>query len=365
MELNQRPISINISSAAIFKVIAIFILFYFLSLVSDILILFFVALVIASGLDPWVDWLKKKKIPRSVSVLFLYLVILAVLGLVLYLIIPIIIKEINDLSNNFPRYFESIYSKFSDLRDYSSKYGVYDKFQGSLDLLSSYLSSTASGIFFTVTNIFGGIFSFILILVLTFYLAVEENCLKKLVWSIAPARHQPYIMQLVRRAQIKMGYWLRGQLILGLALTIMTYIGLLILDVNYALLLAILVGLFSFIPYMGAILGSLPAGFIAFTQTPLLAIFVIILFYIIQFIEGNFLYPKIMEKAVGLNPIISILAMLAGFKLAGVVGAILSIPVTTVAAIFIKDIFNSRENGKKAMVNEGQEDNFNHLKFQN
>lgn len=342
MELNQHPININISSSTIIKIIAIFVLLYFLFLISDILILFFVSLVFASGLDPWVDWLKKKRIPRSLSVLFLYFVAFAILGLALYLIIPVVIKEVNDMSNNFPRYFESIYAKFSDLKDYSLKYGISDKFQGSLDLISGYLQSTASGIFFTVANIFGGIFSFILILVLTFYMVVEEGAMKKLVWSIAPAKHQPYIMQLVNRVQIKIGYWLRGQLILGLTLTIATYIGLLILGVNYALILAMLVGLFSFIPYMGAILGSLPAVFIAFTQAPLLAVFVIILFYIIQFVEGNFLYPKIMEKAVGLNPIISILAMLAGFKLAGVIGAILSIPVATAMAVFIKDIFESR-----------------------
>jgi predicted PurR-regulated permease PerM len=343
MELNKRPININITSASIIKIIAIFILFYFLYLISDILILFFVSLVFSSALDPSVDWLKKKKFPRSVSVLLIYLIIFGVLGTALYLIIPPIIKEVNDMSNNFPGYFNAISSKFSDLKDYSSKYGILDNIKGSLDFVSGYLQTTASGIFFTVTNIFGGIFSFILILVLTFYMVVEESAMKKLVWSIAPAKHQPYLMQLINRVQIKMGYWLRGQLILASALAIMAYVGLLILGVNYALILAILVGLFSFIPYMGAILGSIPTVLIAFTQSPPLAILAVILFYIIHFIEGNFLYPKIMEKAVGLNPIISIIAMLAGFKLAGVIGAILSIPVTTALAVFIKDIFDSRE----------------------
>ncbi|MDO8667691.1 MAG: AI-2E family transporter [bacterium] len=347
MEFNKQPININITSATIFKTVAIFALLYVLYLINDILILFFVALVFSSALDPWVDWLKKRKIPRSVSVLVLYLAVFSVLGLILYLIIPIIIKEVNDMSNNFPRYFESVYSKFSDLKDYSLKYGLADKFKGSLDFISDYLQTTASGIFFTVANIFGGIFSFVLVLVLTFYMVVEESAIKKLVWSIAPVKHQPYMMHLINRMQIKMGHWLRGQLILGLSLAVITYLGLLILGVNYALVLALMVGLFSFVPYMGAVLGAIPGVFIAFTQAPLLAIFAVILFYIIHFIEVNFLYPKIMEKAVGLNPIISILVLLAGFKLAGVIGAILSIPVATAAAVFIKDIFDSKEGGKK------------------
>ena len=353
MEINKQPININITSAAIIKVIAIFVLLYFLYLIRDILTVFFVALVFSSALDPWVDWFKKRKIPRSISVLFLYLAAFAVFGLILYLIIPIIIKEVNDMANNFPRYFESIYSKFSDLRDYSSKYGIADKLKGSLEIVSGYLSSTASGIFFTVTSIFGGIFSFILILVLTFYLVVEESAIKKLVWSIAPAKHQPYLMQLINRMQIKMGHWLNGQLVLGISLAVITYLGLLILGINYALILAIMVGLFSFVPYMGAFLGAIPGVFIAFTQAPLLAVFAIILFYIIHFIEVNFLYPKIMEKAVGLNPVVSILAMLAGFKLAGIIGAVLSIPVTTAAAVFIKDIFEGRESGQKKLGEEG------------
>jgi predicted PurR-regulated permease PerM len=354
MEPNGQPINISVNSVTIIKIIAIFISLYFLYLVSDLLVLFFVALVLASALDPWVDRLKKKKIPRSVSVLSMYLAIFTILGLALSLIIPVIIREINDMSSNFPPYFDSVYARFSNLKDYSLKYGVLDKFKGSLDFISSYLSTMASGIFLTVTNIFGGIFSSILILVLTFYLVVEESAMKKLVWSVAPVRRQAYVMQLVNRVQIKMGYWLRGQLILALALAIMAYVGLTILGVNYALILALLVGLFSFVPYMGAILGALPAVFIAFTQRPLSAVFTIILFYIIHFIESNFLYPKIMERAVGLNPIISILVMLAGFKLAGFIGAILSIPLTTAVAVFVKDVFDSREKGKEVMTEEGQ-----------
>ena len=348
MELNNRPIKINITSATIFKTIAILVLFYFLYLISDILILFFVSLVFSSALDPWVDQLKKKKIPRSASVLMLYFIVLAVLGATLYLIIPPIINEINSLANNFPGYFESLSSKFSLLKDYSLKYGLLDNTKSSFDVVTGYLQNTAAGGFFTLFSIFGGIFSFVLILVLTFYMVVEESAMKKLVWSVAPEKNQTYVMHLINRIQLKMGRWLRGQLIVSLSLAVMSYIGLLILGVNYALVLALLVGFFSFIPYLGAILGALPAIFIAFMQSPLLAILAIILFYIVHFIEGNFLQPKIMQKAVGLSPIVSILAILAGFKLAGLIGAILSIPVATSLNVFIKDVFDGKREEKEA-----------------
>jgi predicted PurR-regulated permease PerM len=264
---------------------------------------------------------------------------------------PPIISEINSISNNFPSYIESLSSKFSLLKDYSLKYGLLDNTKSSFDIVTGYLHNTASGVFVTLFNIFGGIFSFVLILVLTFYMVVEESAIKKLVWSIAPEKNQPYVMHLVNRIQLKLGHWLRGQLIVSFSLVVMSYIGLEILGVNYALVLALSVGLFSFIPYMGAILGAMPAVFIAFTQSPLLAILAIILFYIVHFIEGNFLQPKIMQKAVGLNPIVSILAILAGFKLAGFIGAIVSIPVSTALSIFVKDFFSSKEERRAAAEN--------------
>jgi len=347
MEFNKQPVSINITSGTIIKTIAIFVLLYFLYLVSDILILFFVSLVFSSALDPWVDQLKKKKIPRSASVLMLYFIVFSILATTLYLIIPPIINEVNGLGDNLPSYIDSLSSKFSFVKDYSLKYGFIDNTKSSFDVVTGYLQNTASGVFFTLFNIFGGIFSFVLILVLTFYMVVEESAMKKLVWSIAPEKNQTYIMHLVNRIQLKMGHWLRGQLIVSLSLAVMSYIGLEILGVNYALVLALIVGFFSFIPYIGAILGALPAVFIAFTQSPLLAVLAIVLFYIVHLIEGNFLQPKIMQKAVGLSPIVSILAILAGFKLAGFVGAILSIPVATALSVFIKDIFASKEERRE------------------
>lgn len=173
-------------------------------------------------------------------------------------------------------------------------------------------------------------------------MVVEESAIKKLVWSIAPEKHQPYIMQLINRMQKKIGLWLRGQLILSLVIFILTYTGLSILGVEYALVLALIAGLTEFVPYIGPMLGAIPAVFLAFTQSPTLALFVAGLYYIIQLVENNILVPKIMQKAVGLNPIVSISVLLIGFKVAGVVGAILSIPVATAISVFVQDLFDSK-----------------------
>lgn len=344
MELNHRPININITTLTIVKIILILFLLYFLYLIKDILAILFIALVLSSAVDPSVDWMQKKKIPRGIGILLIYLILFIVIGSIIYLIIPPIAKEVAELSNNFPRYLEKIISTFSTLKDYSVKHGVLDNIRDTLGTVSSNLQLAAGGVFSTVSNIFGNIFSFFLILVLVFYMVVEEDAMKKLVWSIAPEKHQPYIMQLINRIQRKMGLWLRGQLILSLVVFAMVYISLSILKVKYALVLALIAGLTELVPYVGPILGAIPGIFLAFTQSPKLAIFVAISYYIVQLVENNLLVPKIMQKTVGINPIISIVALLIGFKIAGVIGAIISIPVVTALSVFIKDIFDSKEN---------------------
>ncbi len=346
MENSDRPIQINITTLTIIKIILILILLYFLYLISDIIIILFFSLVFASAFDPTVDWLAKRKIPRSIGILLIYLVLFTLVSLIIYLIIPPITQEVTELSQNFPLYLEKVISTFSRLKAYSVEYGILDNIKNSITSLTSNLPNAAGGVFSTLTGIFGGIVSFFLILVLTFYMVVEENAMKKLIRSIAPPRHQEYLMQLISRMQKKIGLWLRGQLVLCLSIFILDYLGLLILNVKYALVLALIAGLTEFVPYFGPIIGAIPAVFLAFFQSPTLALFVAALYYIVQLLENHILVPKIMQKAVGLNPIISIVALLVGFKIAGVIGAILSIPVVTAISVFIKDIFDSKEAEK-------------------
>lgn len=347
MEINKQPLSINISTATVIKIILILLSLYFLFLVKDILAILFISLIFSSALDPWVDWLAEKKIPRGISMMLIYLILFIIVGSAVYLIIPPIAVEVKELANNFPHYLERIISSLSALKEFSAKHGILDNIKNSLGTFSSNLEKAAGGIFSTVSGIFGGVFSFFLVLVLVFYMVVEENAIKKLVWSIAPAKHQPYILQLINRMQKKIGYWLRGQLVLCVIVFLLAYIGLLILGVKYALVLALIAGLTEFIPYLGPIIGAIPAVFLAFTQSPMLALFTAILYYVIQLVENNILVPKIMERAVGLNPIISITVLLIGFEVGGIIGAILSIPVAMAVSVFIKDIFDHKEKEKR------------------
>jgi predicted PurR-regulated permease PerM len=227
-------------------------------------------------------------------------------------------------------------------------HGWLDNISSSLVNVSSSLPTAASNIVSSIFNFFGGVFSFILVLVITFYMVAEENVIRKLIWSLTPEDKQTYVMDVFKRIQIKLGLWLRGQLILCLVIFVLTYIGLTILGVKYALVLALIAGVTEFIPYLGPIIGGIPAVFLAFTQSPMLALFTIILYVVVQQIENNLLVPKIMEKAVGLNPIASIIVLMIGFSVGGVMGAILSIPVATAASVVIEDFLHKKKVAEMA-----------------
>ncbi len=343
MPARKNLISINITTLTILKIVLILLGVYFLYLIWDILVIIFVSLLIASAVRPWVDWMHQRRIPRFIGMVLIYLVLFTVIIGLLGLIIPPITSQVNELSKNLPQILEKVVSSVAILEEYAIEHSFFNQFKsgfGSWD--SGNWSGAVGGIFSAVSSIFGSIVSLFLILVITFYMGVEENATRKMVWSLVPAQYQAYTISLLNQMQRKVGLWLRGQLILSLIIFVLTYLGLLILGVKYALILALIAGITEFIPYLGPIIAAIPAVFLAFTQSPLLALFVAILYYVIQLAENNVIVPKLMQKVIGLNPIVSIIVLLIGFRVAGVIGAILALPAATAAGVLLKELFNRK-----------------------
>jgi predicted PurR-regulated permease PerM len=190
--------------------------------------------------------------------------------------------------------------------------------------------------------VFGGVASFITVLVIVFYMTVEQNGTKKFIQSIAPIKYQPYLLQLIAKIQNKMGSWLRGQLLLSLIIGITTYIGLSILHVKYAMLLAILAGVFEIIPFIGPILAAIPAVFFAATDSTIRAFITAGFYVVVQQLENNLLVPKVMQQTVGLNPLVVLIAVLIGARIAGFLGVVLAVPIAAILAIFMRDVLEDR-----------------------
>ncbi|PIR67035.1 MAG: hypothetical protein COU51_00750 [Parcubacteria group bacterium CG10_big_fil_rev_8_21_14_0_10_36_14] len=334
---DKKKIIFDVSIWAVLKVVLVILALFFMYLIRDILVIFIVALILATLIDPFADWFARKRIPRALAVLLIYIVLIGILSAVLVLLIPPLVEQSGQLVKNLSIYSDDVVNSVTALKDLAVSKGFVSESGESLGSLQAGIPGALSGVFSTFKGFLGGVITFVLILVLTFYMVVEGNALKKFFKSIAPERYRPHLVGLMTRAQHKIGLWLRGALVLGLIIGTLVYIGLMILGVKYALVLAILAGILELVPYFGPPASAVPAVFLAFSQAPIKGLLVLIIYVVIQQLENHILVPKIMQKAIGLNPVVSILSLGIGYTLAGILGALLAIPVATAISVFATD----------------------------
>ena len=330
--------TINISTSTIWRILFVILLLVFLYAIRDILILLFFAIIVASAVDLPARRLDKLKIPRIISVLLIYLVCVGLLIGLLVLFVPSLTQEIEAFSIEFPEYANKLYQKFQRLQDSSLYQKLVNEIQGTLNNLKEDLRGSVGDILTKTFRIFGGLFSVIIVMVISFYLAVQKGSIQDLLRGVTPKEHEAYALNLWQRAQKKMGHWLQGQLFLALVIGVLVYIGLSLLGIRFALLLAIIAGILELVPYIGPVLSAIPAVILAFFQAPILALWVLILYIVVQQLENYLLVPVIMKKVVGLNPVVVIISLLIGGKLLGILGIILAVPAAAVLAEFFKDI---------------------------
>jgi predicted PurR-regulated permease PerM len=357
----SKVTKIEFSTWSLLKVVGVALVLWFLYLIRGIIAILFVAIILASAVDPTIDWLVRRKIPRFFGVLIIYIILLSLVSLVIVLLLPPATHQIQNLAVDFPNYWQKLTSGISAIENYSQSYGITSAVQNGLQQLEATLSHSGAGVFDTLIDIFGGVISFLVILVITFYLLLEENATKKVLRFMTPARYQPYITRLLFKMRDKIGLWLRGQIVLSLIIGLIVFIGLSIfgyfipLFAKYALVLALLAFLFEFIPYLGPMLAAVPALFIGFTQGWQVGVAVLAFYVVMQWCENNLIVPQVMKRAVGLNPIIVIVALMVGFRVAGIIGMALAIPVTTALSVVIEEVFRELDQRDLAGAEFGDE----------
>lgn len=335
-----QKVSINISTAALIKIVVIALLIGALYIIRDIILILIVSMVLASAMDPLVDWLyRRAKFPRGLSVVLVYLVFIGFFGLVFYFLIPPIIKEFGQLGNRFEGFKDELSDRSSGLVSVLDQLGITSGFSA----LGESFSKITGNFVQAAGGVFSGIIEVIEVLAISFYLISSENGMKNFIKSLVPFRHQAYAVVLMDKIEKKIGQWLLGQLILSGFIFLITYIGLSLLGVKYALALALLAGLLEIVPYLGPILSAIPALFVAFAQSSPLALFVLILYIVIQQTENYILVPKIMGRTVGANPVVILIAVLVGFKIAGIIGMLLAVPVVSALMVFLDDLREAKE----------------------
>ncbi|MDP3902313.1 MAG: AI-2E family transporter, partial [bacterium] len=319
--------------------IAILLIGVFLYLIRDIMVAVLFSVVIASGVEPAAVWFKKRRVPRVFAVIFVYLAAFAFIGAMFYLIIPTIFREVTNFAGNLPNYledplqFEFIARVFPNLPDFAT--GAMGQFIGKV---SDFVGGLSAGALSLASAAFGGAVSLVLIVVLSFYLSVQENGIEKFLGIVVPSRHEKYAISLWMRWRKKIGLWLQGQVLLGFIVGVLVYMGLTILQVEYALTFALLAALFELIPIFGPILAAVPPIMVALLQSPLLAGEVAVLYIIIQQFENHLIYPLVVTKIVGVPPMIVILSLIIGAQVGGLFGIILAIPLATLVIEVLEDI---------------------------
>ena len=318
---------IEISTLTILKILGILIGLWLAWKLFDIILMLFVALIITATLNPTVDWLQNKKVPRILAVILIYFLALVIIGGAAYLLVPLLAIQLKELALSLPEILTKTAPSLSLIKEFYLEQQVFlETLQKPLEYFSGQITQFSLNIFSTAQGFFQGLFLTLAVFVLIFYLLLEKDSLKSLLESILPKHKKDNIADIVRQVRVKWGAWLRGRILLSIIVGIIIYIGLAILQMPFALALAILAGLLDVIPYIGPVIAAVPAVIIAFFISPWLGLTVLILYIIVAQLEGFILVPKIMQKAVGLSPVAIIIALLVGVKLAGVLGALLAIP---------------------------------------
>lgn len=346
--MEDRSVSISISLGTIIKTILLVVGLWLLYHLRDFVLVVITAIVIASAIEPGVSALIRRKLPRLLSVIAVYISLFAGFFLAFYFFLPTVLEELASFLSTLPTYLEAFtragafdgYSRFLGTVAPSTVAGG-DIIQSVREILN--VNGVFSSAFKAASSIFGGVFSFILIIVFSFYFAVLETGIDDFLRIVSPVKYQKYVLDLWRRSQHKIGLWMQGQLVLAIIIGVLVFLGLTILGVKHALLLAIIAAVFELIPVFGPILAAVPAVIIGFVDGGAsLGFLTIALYVIVQQFENHLIYPLVVTRVVGVPPLLVILALIVGAKLAGFLGILLSVPAAGAIQELVKDIESGR-----------------------
>jgi predicted PurR-regulated permease PerM len=342
----DKNIQVSITPGTIIMTLIVAAIAAAIWVLHDLVLLVLTAIVIASAIEPGVAFFARRKIPRVLAVFLMYFLVFGSLFSLVYFFFPPILEDAGNFISVASQYLDNFNlpgatTAQTPVPERSQISSILD---GLLTFRSAFTDPSA-GAFRLVTTFFGGIFSFVLVIVLSFYFAVQDTGVEEFLKLITPAKHESYVVGLWHRAQRKIGLWMQGQLLSSLIGGVIAYLGLLILGIPYALLLAAFTAVAMLVPIFGSFISAAPAVIVAFSTGDItLALAVAVLYLIINQFEAHLIHPLVVNKVVGIPPLLVILALIVGGDLAGFLGVVLAIPVAAALREFLADM----ARGKRA-----------------
>lgn len=326
-------LAFSITTGTIIRTIIVGLVFLAAYKLQNLILIVLVAVIIATAVGQGTKFLARFKISRTWAVLFLYAGFFALIFSVVYLLLPPLFNDLTDLTNDLPARLNAITRVDSSVDPLSSITGGLATSFSLGDLIvqvQKFILQLSDSVFSTASVIFGGVLSFILILVISFYLSVQERGIENFLRVVTPLRYEEYLLDLWKRTENKIGLWFQGQLLLGILIGFTVWLGLSIMGVKYALTLGLISAVFEIIPFFGPILFAVPGVLLGFSTSAGLGVVVLAFYIVVQQLESHIIYPLVSKKVIGVPPLIVILSLLAGAELYGFLGMVVAVPLATV-----------------------------------
>jgi len=299
----------------------------------------FLAIIISSGLEGIVDALARIGLPRSISVILIFLLAVVLVIFILYAVVPVLIIELNTIFAGAGG--QGATGSLGFLLSLKSQSA-----SAAISRLSTQFLNGGSPLDF-FSNALGNFFLAIAVIISSFYLSLSEDGVERFLKVVVPPDWEPTALKIYGQSRRLIGSWFRTQLLLSLVMGLMVWLGLVLLGVPYAFLIAFIAALFELVPFVGPIISGAVGIVTALTVSTTLALYTLIFFLIAQQLESNVFVPILNRRSVGLHPVVVIVALLMGAEIGGFLGIVIAVPV---AAVF-QEVIQEWSSKKRQFLN--------------
>jgi len=330
-------------------VVCVFLTFWLLYRLQTVLLLFFVAIVLGTAIRPAVEWLYQRGVSRTNGVILVYILIAGIFTAFLALIVPLLAEQTTQLSQNLPAYYVTfrnwlLNSDYRLLRMISARLPTQlGLFFNSTQTTEQVLDQVTKTILY-VNLLIKGLLSTLAIFLLAYYWNQESQSAIRTMLRLIPSYRKKEFLEFLDHVETKMGAYIRGQVILCSMIGLLSFLAYIVLGLPSALALGIFAGLLEIIPVFGPAIGAVPAILVALSISPLKAVWVVIATVLIQSAENMYLLPRVMNKSMGVNPIIILLSMVAFGSVFGIAGVLLAVPLAAILQFVINRIVTSSDD---------------------
>ncbi|SDH57986.1 Predicted PurR-regulated permease PerM [Alteribacillus persepolensis] len=326
---------------------------FVLGVAGKVLLPFIIAAFIAYLLHPLIDVLQKRRIPRSLSILLVYVIFFGGGAWIIWYFSPVLYQQMEKFLHYLPEYMDQLYAFISHLHHQMETLppALHESLESAFQQMEDKAENTINGMINKWRDIIDVIVLLLLLPFLVFYLLKDIEAIERMIKRLVPGKWQDEGELLAEAVDEALGDYIRGQFMVAGAVGILSALGLWLIDIPNAVLLGLFIGITDIIPYFGPVIGALPAVLAAAAVSTGKMVTTIILIFVIQQIEGNFLSPYVVGRNVHLHPLIIVFALLLGFELAGFIGLLIAVPIFVV----INNIFHTFWHRKKTAEKETEE----------